>query len=95
MTAVDSDLIRELIDEMRVVRQVLDELRSELRWANNNRLDPPSVPGQLRPVVSLPQDPADPDWPAKVNDVDEATVQRLRDEAATPSPTAQQHLFEP
>ncbi len=40
-TAATDDLVAETLgqlrDELAVVRQVLDELRSELQWANRNR----------------------------------------------------------
>jgi hypothetical protein len=84
-----SDDIASLRDEVRLLRQVLDELREELSWANNNAIDPLS---QVRPVriTSMSLDPTSPDF--QVNTVDEATIARLRDEHAS-TQSSQRSLF--
>ena len=89
-----SDDIASLRDEVRLLRQVIDELREELSWANNNALE---LPTQLRPVriTSMSLDPTARDF--QVNTVDEETIARLREEhaSATPGPTesSQRSLF--
>ena len=84
-----SDDIASLRDEVRLLRQVLDELREELSWANNNAIDP--LP-QVRPVriTSMSLDPTAPDF--QVNTVDEETIAKLRDEHAS-NESSQRSLF--
>jgi len=95
MTNLIVDLLQRLVDEVRLLRQVIDELREELKWANNNQ-DMAGLPGRPYQLTSFSLDPADPQWPAKVNAADKATIGRLRDEAATvpPAPATQPCLFD-
>ena len=84
-----SDDIASLRDEVRLLRQVIDELREELSWANNNALE---LPPQLRPVriTSMSLDPTARDF--EFNTVDEETIGQLRDEH-TPTHSSQRSLF--
>ena len=96
MTSPIVDLLQRLVQEVRLLRQVVDELREEIKWANNNCSQPPAgLPDHPYHLTSFSNDPADQQWPAKVNAVDQATLERLRDEAATAAPatTSQQCLF--
>ncbi len=69
---VDStDAIAQVLDRLReelaILREVLDEIRDELQWANRNRdLDqaPASAP---RRITSMPLDPAAADWAERLN----------------------------
>lgn len=96
--ALSSDDIASLRDEIRLLREVLDDLRAELSWANNNAHDLPPGAGAMsafRRITSMSLDPTARDF--QVNTVDEEALTRLRDEHAsnTPSPTesSQQSLF--
>ena len=96
----DSPLSTEIAllrDELRVLRQVLDEVREELSWANNNA---PELLCQSRGhwphvrVTSMSVDPAARDF--RLNAVDPATVSMLRERAIQEGPTrasTQRSLF--
>ena len=93
-----SDDIASLRDEIRLLRQVLDEVRAELSWVNNNAHDLPPGAGAMaafRRITSMSLDPTARDF--QVNTVDEETIARLREEhaSATPGPTesSQRSLF--
>jgi len=100
---IQDSLLAESVDrltaELRVIRDVLDDLRIELQYLVRN-------PGEncgsetierLR-VTSLPLDPAADDFDQRVNAVPEETIAKLRTAAETgqdekPSPTNQRGLF--
>jgi len=86
LTSADIAALR---DEVTLLRQVIDELREELSWANNNAHE---LPPQLNPVriTSMSLDPTARDF--QVNTVDEETIARLRDEHASTQPP-QRSLF--
>ncbi len=96
--ALSSDDIASLGDEIRLLRKVLDEVRDELSWANNNAHDLPlgavAMVGFKR-ITSMSLDPTARDF--QVNTVDEETIARLRDEYASattiPSESSQRSLF--
>ncbi len=84
-----SDDIASLRDEIRLLRQILDELREEFSWANNNAID---LPPEVRPVriTSMSLDATARDF--QVNTVDDETIARLRDEN-TSTQSSQRSLF--
>ena len=93
-----SDDIASLSAEIRLLRQVLDEVRDELSWANNNAHDLPPGAGAMAAftrITSMSLDPTARDF--QVNTVDEETIARHRNEhaGATTSPreSSQQSLF--
>ena len=94
---IDADVIATLGEEIRILRQVLDEIREELSWANNNAQDLPNATGATsayRRITSMSADPTARDF--QVNSVDAATVSRLREEAtqeAPPRASTQASLF--
>ncbi len=62
-----SDAIIGLRDEIKILRQVLDEVREELSWANNNAHDLPSAAGAtntIHRITSLPRNPTARDSPS-------------------------------
>ena len=83
--------IRLLREHIEVLRKVLDEIRSELRWANNNALDFPGEGSMalIRRVTSMSSDPAAVDF--KVNDMEPELIAQLREAVASLS--VQQELF--
>lgn len=92
------DEIATLGDEIRLLRQVLDEIREELSWANNNAHDFPPGAGAIAAftrITSMSLDPTDRDF--QVNTVEEETIARLRDGHAiattTPAASSQRSLF--
>ena len=91
------DDISALRDEVRLLRQVLDEIRAELFWANSNSLDLPeraAATSAFRRVTSMSLDPTARDF--QVNAVDPATVALLREEALEEAPSrtgTQRSLF--
>ena len=96
--ALSSADIASLRDEIRLLRQVLDEVRAELSWVNNNAHDLPPSAGAMaafRRITSMSLDPTARDF--QVNTVDEETIARLRDEHASattiPSESSQRSLF--
>ena len=96
--APSSDDIATLSAEIRLLRQVLDEVRDELSWANNNAHDLPPGAGATAAftrITSMSLDPTARDF--QVNTVDEETIARLRDEHAgattTRSESSQRSLF--
>ena len=72
-----ADAVQMLAEELKVLRLVVDELREELQWANQNyHDDSPWLAGPRIQSCSL--DPTCSDF--AVNTVDEATVEQLRSE---------------
>jgi len=64
--------IEALTEHLQVVEDVLDEIRTELQWHNNNVRD------QIFQLTSMSRDPAAKDF--KVNAVAAETIQRLQKE---------------
>ena len=96
--ALSSDDIASLGDEIRLLRKVLDEVRDELSWANNNAHDLPLGAGAMaafKRITSMSLDPTARDF--QVNTVDEETIARLREEHASATPgrteSSQRSLF--
>ena len=94
---IDAEVVAALSEEIRILRQVLDEIREELSWANNNAQDLPDFTGATsayRRITSMSADPTARDF--QVNSVDAATVSQLREEAvqvASPRASTQASLF--
>ena len=94
---IDAEVIASLGEEIRILRQVLDEIREELSWAINNAQDLPDSIGAMsayRRIASMSADPTARDF--QVNTVDVATVSKLREEAtqeASPRASTQASLF--
>ena len=94
---LQADDLDSLRDEVRLLRQVLDEIREELSWANNNAPDLPHSTGALSAydrITSMSADPAARDF--QVNAVDPATVAMLREQAveeASSRASTQRSLF--
>ena len=87
--------IEALTDEVRVLRQAVDDLTSEVQYANNNSVDGdiarPSFAAPFR-LRSMSKDPAAENW--TVNAVDESTVDRLRNQLVGATQNAgQRELF--
>jgi hypothetical protein len=93
--SAESDLgeaVTLLTEELKVLRIVIDELREELQWKNQNR-DTDSSLLSGRPIHSCSLDPTSRDF--AVNSVPQEAVERLRTEL-TPShsqPGKQGELF--
>lgn len=89
------DEVRRLADEIRMLRESIDELTVEIQWANRNS----SADGESRTrpirVTSMPLDPTAERF--ELNQVDDATVEQLRAEAgqadSEATTGAQQRLF--
>lgn len=62
--------IEALTEQLQVVEDVLDEIRTELQWHNNN------VRGEIFHLTSMSLDPAAKDM--RLNAVPKETVQRLQ-----------------
>ena len=73
------DAVQLLTEEVRVLRQVVDELRSEVQWSNQNPVNQRGFLDGCR-IHSCSLDPTSPDF--TVNSVDDATVEKLRAELA-------------
>lgn len=70
-------VVEVLTDEIRVLREAVDELREEVQWANHNH--PHESPASAgRHIQSCSLDPTSSNF--EVNTVDEATVEKLRSE---------------
>lgn len=84
-----AEALDRLSDELTVLRDVLDEIRSELQWANRNREDGPWKPAPVH-ITSMPRDPTAPDWAERLNRFSAADLPGEDSEL----PTAEQgHLF--
>ncbi len=94
---IDAEVVAALGEEIRILRQVLDEIREELSWANNNAEDLPNFTGATsayRRITSMSADPTARDF--QVNTADAATLCKLREEAAqeaSPRTSTQASLF--
>ena len=64
--------IEALTEQLQVVEDVLDEIRTELQWHNNN------ARGQIFHLTSMSLDPAAKDL--KLNAVPQETIERLQKE---------------
>ena len=58
--------VERLADEVRVLRQVLDDIRDDFAWALNNAEKFRYVPG-IHPLTSMPKDPLAPDFGERIN----------------------------
>jgi len=66
-----AEVVAAFTDEVRVLRQAIDDLREEIRYAANNLLDRPEppLPHHHRRIVSVPLDPTANDFAGLVNAV--------------------------
>ena len=62
-----ANALGQLCEELKVVRQVLDEILCEIQWANRNRSFEPPEPPRFRRITSISADAAASDWPVHVN----------------------------
>jgi len=62
-----AEALDRLTEELAVARQVLDDIYSELQWANRNRPDGEIRTGSVRRITSMPLDPTASDWAERVN----------------------------
>ena len=91
------DELAAIRDEVRVLREVLDEVREELSWSNRNAEDLPAGTGAVpvfRRITSMSADPTARDF--RINHVPEETIERLRQEVieeASSQPRRQSTLF--
>lgn len=80
-TAELAHVVSQLTEEVKVLRMVIDELREEVQWNNQNaKCNTRDYAG--RRIQSCSIDPTDPHF--EVNSVDPATVERLRSELSQP-----------
>jgi len=75
-----------LCEELAVIRQVLDEVRSELQWANQNRPDSGYPSESSRRITSMPLDPTATDWAERVNRLSPADLPSDERKPAKPTP---------
>jgi hypothetical protein len=59
-----AETLGQLRDELAVVRQVLDEIRSELQWSNRNRSDSHGATAHVDGNASLTRGQAGVEWSA-------------------------------
>jgi len=90
---VDSDVplaaaLDRLREELAVVREILDEIRDELKWANRNQGDTDRCPTMPLRITSMPLDPAALDW-----EINRFTAADLPVEIRDPTPRQQGELF--
>ena len=69
-----------LRDEVRVLREVLDEIREALQWQNNNAVDFPSLLANRLPALSL----AEASFPAPSSTSDDSATD-LPDDVSLPA----------
>jgi len=83
--------VSRLADEVRVLRDAINDLREELQYAvrNNKPLPPPLH------ITSMPLDPTTPDFHQRVNAVPTEQIKAMRRSLAdeSPSPVQQRELF--
>lgn len=61
------DALENVAAQLGLIRQVLDEIFTELQWANQNPRDADDSAGAVRRITSMPFDPTAPDWAARLN----------------------------
>ena len=61
------DAVNALKDEVRVLRQAVDEFREQVQYAIQNLIELPEALPHARPLTSMPADPAAPDFAERVN----------------------------
>lgn len=90
----DSDAIVDALDRLReelcVLRDVLDDVRGELQWANQNRGDSAVPVWSARRITSMPLDPTASDWAERLNRV---SVTETPSENSAPPTAEQGQLF--
>jgi hypothetical protein len=60
--------VNSLTDQVRMLRQAVDEIGDELGWAIRNRVIPELLPPVI-PITSMPVDPLADDFCQRVNEV--------------------------
>jgi len=90
---VDSDVplaaaLDRLREELAVVREILDEIRDELQWANRNQGETERCSLMPLRITSMPLDPAALDW-----EINRFTAADLPAEVRDPTPRQQGELF--
>lgn len=86
-----AEAIQRMGEELRVVRQVLDEILDELQWANRNDRDHDRPVAPLRRITSMPLDPAATDWAERLNRFSAADLPAA--EESKPAPRQPGRLF--
>lgn len=92
------DEVRQLKEEVQVLRDVLSEIHEELQWAVRNTLLPSAAASPLRRITSMPLDPTAPDFAVRLNEVTPQDLPPESDGADSvghtpPPPKDQQNLF--
>ena len=97
----EGTLLKELVNEVIILRSAIDDIRAEIEWASRNLMQArqPELPQH---VTSMPVDPCDLEWSAKLNTVkpdtlpsDQTRVDERRErDAAFYRPQAQGKLWE-
>lgn len=67
-------LLQKLVTEIQTLHSAIDDLRAEVEWASRNLLQARSPRPPLEPLASMPADPCDPNFAAKVNAVSRRDV---------------------
>lgn len=88
--ATIAEALDRLREELRIVCQVLDEIRDELAWANRNHTDHDVFANLPRRITSFPVDPAAADFAERVN---RYTAADLPAELRDPTPRPPGQLF--
>ena len=91
-TDADDDLIDALENvaaQLGLIRQVLDEIFTELQWANQNPRDADDSARAIRRITSMPLDPTAPDWADRLNRFTPADVPVPKENASMQIPGAQ------
>ena len=78
-------LLKELVNEVSMLRSAIDDIRTEIEWASRNLMQarPPEPPQR---VTSMAIDPCDPAWAAKLNATNAADVPNDRTEPVLDPP---------
>ena len=80
-----STAVAALTDEVRVLRQAIDDLREEIQYATNNLLDRSAPPLPHRRIVSMPLDPTADDFAKRLNAVTPDDLPPEGDATQTPN----------
>lgn len=81
-----AEVTRELRDQVRLLRQAVDELREECQWANRNS-EPLMLPQPFR-LTSMPLDPTSDDW-----EINRLQPEDLPENKCSPQARHQSRLF--
>ena len=82
------DALENVAGQLGLIRQVLDEIFTELQWTNQNPRDTDDFSGAIRRITSMPTGLTAPDWAERLNRLTAADVPVPTENASVQIPGA-------